>query len=199
MTLHAEAGGPGSGLVGADALEASTGWGQLDHRRYQGRNGDGEIHRSRNPEPESAPHPRQTGRGRRRYAGRVPEHRAEKQGVRPERRDDRVETHPSDQEPVYQAGGDGREERDANRGPETRIVAGGVLGHDDDVEGKPARYGEVNPALHDDQRLAERRDRQRRREGQHRQDDALVQAGGCEQPTGGEQQRRRNQHGCETA
>ena len=151
--------------------------GQLDHRRDDGRNGDGEVHRSRNPEPESAAHPRQAGGGRRRDPGRVPEHGAEEQSVRPERRDDRVETHPADQEPVQQAGTDRREERDADRGPEPGVVARRVLGHDHDVERQAARYREVDPALHDDERLAERRNRERRREGQHRQDDAPVQAG----------------------
>ena len=154
VALHAEAGGPGCGLVSADAFKASTGWGQLDHRRYQGRNGDGEEEvQDRNPEPESAPHPRQ----RAVVVVGMPaeyQHRAEKQGVRPERRDDRV----GDRVRLI-------------KNPFTRPAAmaarnampiasnaycsrRGTWSRCSDVRGEPARYGEVDPALHDDQRLA---------------------------------------------
>ena len=107
--------------------------------------------------------------------------------VRPERGDDRVETHPTDQEPVQEAGADRGEERDADRGPEPRVVAGRVLGDDHDVEGEAAGHREVDAALHDDERLAERRDRERRRERQHRQDDALFRLDGANSQLASEQ------------
>ena len=116
VAFDAEARGAGGDLVGTDALEASPRRGQLDHRCDDSRDTDGEVHRSRDPQPEPAAHPRQAGGGRRRDPRRVPEHGPEEQSVRPECGDDRVETHPADQEPVQETGTDGCEERDADRG-----------------------------------------------------------------------------------
>ena len=112
----------------------------------------------------------------RRDAGRVPEHDAVEERVRAERRDDRVEAHPADQEPVEQAGGDRREKRDADRGQEPGVLAGRVVREDHDVEGQPAGDREVDAALHDHERLAERRDGERRGERQHRQEHASREA-----------------------
>ena len=144
------------------------------------------------PSQSPPPDPRQAGGRRRRDPRRVPEHGPEEQRVRPERRDDRVEAHPADQEPVQQAGDDRCEERYADRGPEPGVVPRRVLGHDHDVERQAARHREVDPALHDDERLTERRNRERRGERQHRQDDASVQARRCEQPARGEEGNRRS-------
>ena len=200
MALHPDPCRPGSGPVRADALEASTAGVSLTTTvtravaitaTYTGIG-----------MPSQSPPPSLARRAVvvRRDAGRVPEHGAVEQRVRPERRDDRVEPHPADQEPVQQAGDDRGEERDADRRQEPRVDAGRVLGEDHDVERKPAGHREVDAALHDDERLAERGDRERRRERQHRQQHASAEARRREQPGSPTNSADRgHEHGRETA
>ena len=101
--------------------------------------------------------------------------------------------------PFSRAGGDGGEERDGDRRPEPRVVAGRVLGQDHDVERQPAGNREVDAALHDDERLAQRRDRERRGERQHRQERAPGDARRREHETRREQRDRRHEDGDEAA
>ena len=183
MAPHPEPGSPGGGLVRADTLEAPARRRQLDDRRHDSGGGDGEIDRRRDAEPEPSPEIRQAMGGRRRDARRVPEHGAEEQRVRAERRDDRVESHPPYQPPVQTAGGEGGEERETDRREEPCVVPGGILGEDHDVERQPAGNREVDAALHDDERLAQRRDRERRGERQHREERAPRDARRREQET----------------
>jgi hypothetical protein len=118
----------------------------------------------------TAADPRQTRRCRCRNACGVPEDRTEQQCIRSERRHDRVEAHPTDEETVDEAGDDRRSNRNPNRRPEPAVHARRVLGHDYDVEREPAGNRQVDPALHDDERLTQAGDRQRRRERKHRQE-----------------------------
>ena len=150
------------------------------------------------PSQSPPPSARQASGGRARDAARVPEHGAVEQRVRAERRDDRVEAHPADQEPVQRAGDDRREERDADRRQEPRVHAVRVVREDHDVERQPAGDREVDAALHDDERLAECRDRERRRERQHREEHAPAEARRREQEARHEQPGGRHEHGRET-
>ena len=196
MALHADRRRASGVGVRADALESTSDRCQLHHRRDEHGRDHGDVHRRRNAEPDAASEPRQASGRRTRYAARVPEHGAVEQGVGAECRDDRIEQHAADQEAVQQAGGDRREEGDADRRHEPGVDAVRVVRQDHDVEREPTGDGEVDAALHDHQRLAERRDRERRRKRQHREQHAPAQArrrehaADCEQHDGRNEDRR---------
>ena len=196
MAPHPEPGRAGGCLVRAHALEPPTRGRELDHRRDDRRRGNGEVHRDRDARTRA----RRPIFARRAvvvvgmpavYQSTAPKSSAFVPSVatiglrriRPIRK------------PFSRAGGDGREEGDADRRQEPRVVAGRVLGHDHDVERQPAGDREVDPALHDDERLAERGDRQRRGERQHRQERAPGEARRGEEEAHGEQPDRRDEHG----
>ena len=97
----------------------------------------------------------------------------------------------------------GRDRRERTRAPiagQSRASSpAGILRDDDDVERQPAGDREVDAALHDDERLAERRDRERRGERQHRQQRAPLEARRREQEARREQRDRRHDDGREAA
>ena len=137
---------------------------------------------------------------RRAAGGRLPAgelvDRPHEQRVDPERRDERRDPELRDRQPAEQPRRDAGENDEQDRHRQQRVGSAavlrpGMLRDDDRRQQDHARHREVETTLLDHERLADRCDREHRRERQHREQRTASEAVGCKQRADGEQQRRR--------
>ena len=127
-------------------------------------------------------------RGRRRGAARDLQDDAGEQRVHAERRDERRDAQAGDRETREEARRDAREHDQPDRLGQPAFHAVRNLRDDDRRQRDHPRHREVEPALLDHERLADRRDREDRGERQHREQRAVAVAARREQRADGEEQ-----------